>query len=34
MTNSSMKPPIFDKGGISKEIKGNGLNKMPSFSTL
>lgn len=34
MTNSSMKPPIFDKGGLSREVKVNGLNKMPSYSTL
>lgn len=32
MTNSSMKPPIFERAGINRDPKG--LNKMPSFSTL
>jgi hypothetical protein len=34
MTNSSMKPPFFEKGIAGREVKGNGLNRMPSFSTL
>lgn len=29
-----MKPPIFDKGGVTREVKVNGLNKIPSLSTL
>jgi hypothetical protein len=34
MTNSSIRGPLFDRGTASKDTKGNGLNRIPSFSTL